>query len=84
MSIMNKTLVDIYNNKLSKQLITYDRNQSKAIVLLEKLNNNLLKKKISVFIKNKKRKSNKRYLFLGWSWPRKINDYGFVLRKLSY
>ena len=81
---MNKTLVDIYNNKLLKQLVTYDSNQLEAVVLLEKLNNNLLKKKNWIFFKNKKRKSNKGCLFLGWSWPGKINDYGFFLRKLSY
>ena len=65
MSIMNKTLVDIYNNKLSKQLITYDRNQSKAIVLLEKLNNNLLKKKSGFLSRIKKENPIKGVYFWG-------------------
>ena len=51
---MNKTLVDIYNNKLLKQLVTYDSNQLEAVVLLEKLNNNLLKKKTGFLSRIKK------------------------------
>ena len=65
MSIMNKTLVDIYNNKLSKQLIAYDRNQSKAIVLLEKLNNNFLKKKSGFLSRIKKENLIKGVYFWG-------------------
>ena len=62
---MNKTLVDIYNNKLLKQLITYDSNQLEAVVLLEKLNNNLLKKKTGLLSRIKKENLIKGVYFWG-------------------
>ena len=55
MKIMNTTLIDIYNNKVSKNLISHDENQSRAISFLEKLNKELSLSNVLFFSRIKKK-----------------------------
>ena len=55
MKKMNTTLIDIYNNKVSKNLISHDENQTRAIFFLEKLNKELSTSNIRFFSKIKKK-----------------------------
>jgi cell division protein ZapE len=62
---MNKTLTEIYNDKLSKKLINYDDNQSKAVALLEKLNDDFSKNSARILPRIKKKTLLKGFYFWG-------------------
>jgi len=65
MKKMNTTLIDIYNNKVSKNLISHDENQTRAIFFLEKLNKELSTSNIRFFSKIKKKNLSKGFYFWG-------------------
>ena len=64
MKKMNTTLIDIYNNKVSKNLISHDENQSRAISFLEKLNKELSLSNVLFFSRIKKKNSFKPHFIL--------------------
>ena len=55
MKKMNTTLIDIYNNKVSENLISHDENQISAIFFLEKLNKELSTSNARFFSRIKKK-----------------------------
>ena len=65
MKKMNTTLIDIYNNKVSKNLISYDENQSRAISFLEKLNKELSLSNVVFFSRIKQKRPLKGFYFWG-------------------
>ena len=65
MKKMNTTLIDIYNNKVSKNLISHDENQTRAISFLEKLNKELSTSNVRFFSRIKKKNPLKGFYFWG-------------------
>lgn len=62
---MNTALIEIYNNKVSKNLINHDDNQFRAISLLDKLNIELSKNNFSFLSRIKKKNPLKGVYFWG-------------------